>query len=232
MRNFGATSFGGWYNSKKTDHARYAEFLTRLKAELDRLGRFRQRDAVYQMYINIKNGSSPVSAQNASKTSGYNPPLYSDFMSVWNSSGDLDVVVAHFAGAAGTDSGSTSTSMTIQEMAQAEMASRGGVAATVSPEERYQSLLAFCQKTMPADHDCETSILNRMAANTMDPAVSAYAQAVLAGAVAPGEPISSTAADAEGEESFFSAYKTPLILAGVALGLGGSLWFASRKGWI
>lgn len=192
MRNFGAlnsmssSGYGGWLKASDPDHERYKQFLIDLKKAFDAKGLYRKRDATYQMYLHIGQGHTPKKAQQLSKTKGYAPPVYSDFMQVWKSSRDMPTVVAQFAG----DSVSTDGSVATEDgPTLGEMIRQGQAEGTVLVQ------------------DAQTGQFNPPSGG-------------------PGGPggFFANRQGAAAEESFFDAYKVPLILGG-AVGIAGLAYY-------
>jgi hypothetical protein len=147
MRNFGNLNYSGWYKPKTTSHSRYFDFLTRLKNAFDARGLYRKRDAVSSMRQKIAAGKSPKDAQKASKTSGYSPPLFSDFNSLWEESQNTDAIVDYFADGGEAPSGSSGPS--IEEMVSTMQSSGPSI----------QSMVEVARQTLPDGEITSTSVM-------------------------------------------------------------------------
>ena len=196
MRHFGNAHYGGWYKSKSTSHKRYYDFLLRLKSAFDARGLYRKRDAVSSMIGKIAAGKSPKTAQQASKTANYSPPLFSEFNSMWEESQDTDAIVDYFAdGGVAPTSGSSSdpTERTSGTTVQGMIIS-GAERAGMTKEEFVAQMRAGGGGTGDSADLSDDEIL-------------------------------ATYAMEEEDESFFSQYKVPIVAVSALALAGGAYYF-------
>ena len=199
MRHFGNAHYGGWYKSKNTSHRRYFDFLVRLKNEFDARGLYRKRDAVSSMITKLAAGKSPKEAQKASKTSGYSPPLYSEFNLAWEASQDTEALVEAFA--SGDD----------------PILSPGGEpVAVMNDDGEFESDEAGAGPRRSSGSDYQERMAERLAERQAR---------IASGETFQGRRGQAASLDQQlEEESFFARYQTPIVI-GSALALAGGAYY-------